>query len=132
MTTAAKKQNIVFQYLVWQFFDVPKDLLLVWKNSLLFNLNYFSVFSLFKTLFSPWRKYKWSYGKGFDIKRYFEVLFSNLVSRFLGAIVRSFLIFAGLTVEIFIVFLGFIVFAGWLLLPAILVSGFIFGFKVIL
>ena len=110
---------------------MSRELIKAWKNFLLFNLNYFSTLSLFKTLFSPWRKYKWSYGKGFDIKRYFEVLFSNLISRVLGAITRSFLIFIGLAVEIFIVFAGLIVFVGWLIMPTLLVAGLIFGFKVI-
>ena len=132
MITAAKKQNIVIQYLIWQLFDVPKGLIGAWKNFLLFNLNYFSIVLLFKTLFSPWRKYKWSYGRGFDIGRYLETFFSNLVSRTLGAIIRSFLIFIGLMAEIFIVFAGLIVFIGWLIMPAFLIAGLIFGFKIIL
>jgi len=132
MITAAKKQNIVIQYLIWQLFDVPKGLIGAWKNFLLFNLNYFSIVLLFKTLFSPWRKYKWSYGRGFDIGRYLETFFSNLVSRILGAIIRSFLIFIGLMAEIFIVFAGLIVFIGWLIMPAFLIAGLIFGFKIIL
>jgi len=126
------QQNILFQYLIWQFFDVPKGLILAWRNFLLFNLNYFSIPLLLKTFFSPWRKYKWSYGKGFDIKRYFEVLFSNLISRVLGAIVRSFFIIVGLAIEIIIICFGFIVFVGWLILPIILILGFIFGVRVIL
>lgn len=126
------QRNIIFQYLIWQFFDAPKGLLLAWKNFLLFNLNYFSVPLLLKTLFSPWRKYKWSYGKGFDVKRYLEAFFSNMLSRTLGAIVRSFLIIVGLAVEIIIICFGFIVFIGWLTLPIILISGFIFGVRVIL
>jgi len=125
------QQNIILQYLIWQFFDVPRQLLLAWKNFLLFNLNYFSVPLLLRTFFSPWRRYKWSYGKGFDARRYIEVFFSNLISRILGAIVRSFLVIAGLAAEIFIVFSGLIVFFGWLLLPLLLIWGFIFGLKVI-
>jgi hypothetical protein len=125
------QQNIILQYLIWQFFDVPRQLLLAWKNFLLFNLNYFSVPLLLRTFFSPWRRYKWSYGKGFDARRYLEVFFSNLTSRILGAIVRSFLVAAGLIVEILIIFSGLIAFFGWLLLPLLLIWGFIFGLKVI-
>mgnify|MGYP001562623821 CR=1 FL=1 len=128
---ASFAKNIVFLWLSWQFFEVPKELLKGWKNFLLFNLNYFSISLLFKTLFSPWRKYKWSYGKGFDIGRYLEAFFSNLISRVLGAIVRSFLLLIGLIAEIFIVFAGLIVFIGWLIMPAFLIAGLIFGFKII-
>ena len=132
MIEAAKRQNMVTQYLIWQFFDVPRELIKAWKNFLLFNSNYFSIPLLIKTFFSYWRRYKWSYGRGFDIGRYLEVSFSNLISRVLGAVVRSFLIFFGSIVEIFIVFVGFIVFIGWLINPVILIAGLIFGFKIIL
>jgi hypothetical protein len=132
MAEVVKKTNILFQWLFWQFFEIPGNILKGWKNFLLFNLNYFSVPLLLKTFFSPWRRYKWSYGKGFDIKRYFESLFSNLISRTLGAILRSFLIFIGLLAEIFIIFAGAIVFFGWLILPILLAGGLLFGFKVLI
>ena len=125
-------QNIVFQWLSWQFFDVPKEILKVWKNFLKFNLNYFSVPLLIKTFFSPWRKYRMSYGKGFDIGRYIEVFFSNLLFRTLGAIMRSFLIILGLLVEIFIIFCGIIIFLGWLILPILLIFGLYHGFRILL
>ncbi|OIP76124.1 MAG: hypothetical protein AUK06_00560 [Parcubacteria group bacterium CG2_30_36_18] len=125
-------QNIFFQYLSWQFLEVPGNILNAWRNFLKFNLNYFSISFLIKTLFSPWRRYRMSYGKGFDIGRYFAALFSNLIFRLLGAIMRIILIIIGLLVEIFIIFAGVILFFGWLILPALLIAGLIFGFKIIL
>jgi len=131
MLEAAKRQNIVSQWLSWQFFDVPKGILGAWKNFLKFNLNYFSVGLLLKTFFSPWRRIQVSYGKGFDVGRYLSAFASNSIFRLLGAIVRSFLIFVALLVELLIVVLGAIVFFGWLVLPALLVTGFFFGIYVI-
>jgi len=125
-------QNIFFQWIFWQFFEAPGNILKAWRNFLLFNLNYFSIPLLLKTFFSPWRRYKVSYGKGFDIGRYFEALFSNLIFRTLGAILRSFLIFIGLLVEFFIIFTGAILFFGWLILPVLLIAGLIFGFKILI
>ena len=125
-------QNIFFQYLSWQFLEVPGNILNAWRNFLKFNLNYFSISFLIKTLFSPWRRYRMSYGKGFDIGRYFAALFSNLIFRLLGAIMRIILIIIGLLVEFFIIFTGAILFFGWLILPALLIAGLIFGFKIIL
>jgi len=125
-------QNIFLQYLSWQFFDVPGNILKAWKNFLKFNLNYFSVPLLLKSFFSPWRRYNMPYGRGFDIGKYLETLISNLIFRFLGLVMRSFLIIIGLLVEIFIIFAGAILFFGWLVLPAILIAGLIFGFKVLI
>jgi len=127
-----QKQNIFLQWLSWQFFDVPKNILIAWANFLKFNLNYFSIPLLLKTLFSPWRRYALSYGKGFDIGRYFETLFSNLLFRILGAVMRSFLIIIGLLVEIFIIFAGFMIFLGWLILPILLIFGLYHGFRILL
>jgi hypothetical protein len=123
--------NIILQYLTWQFIDVPRQLLSVWKNFLLFVVNYFSLPLLLKTFFAPWKKYEWSYGQGFDAKRYLEVFSSNLMSRILGAIVRSFIVIAGLIAAIIVILLGLILFIGWLFLPLIVLVGFLFGLKVV-
>ena len=124
-----EKAGIFWQWISWQFFDVPKNILKAWKNFLNFGLYYFSIPLLIKTFFSPWRRYKWSYGKGFDIGKYFEAFVSNLISRILGAILRFFLIIIGLLFETFIIFAGFFVFLGWLILPIILFFGLYEGFK---
>jgi len=124
-------ENVFLQYLFWQFLEMPGNILKAWKNFLKFNLNYFSIPLLLKTLFSPWRRYRMSYGKGFDIGRYFTAFFSNLIFRILGAIMRVFLIIIGLLVEIFLIFAGIIIFFGWIALPALLIVGLIFGFKIL-
>jgi len=125
-------QNIFLQWVFWHFLEVPGNILKAWGNFLRFNLNYFSIPLLFKTLFSSWRRYRVSYGKGFDIGRYFEAAFSNLLFRILGAVMRSSLIIIGLLVEIFIIFAGFMVFLGWLILPILLIFGLYYGFRILL
>lgn len=125
-------QNILIQYLIWYFWEVPGKILEALRNFLLFNINYFSIPLLFKTLFSHWRRYRWSYKGGFSPARYIEVYFSNFISRVLGAIVRSILILLGLLVEIFIFLGGMIIFFGWLFLPLLMVWGLYFGFRQIL
>jgi hypothetical protein len=124
--------NLFSQWLFWHFFEAPRGILRAWRNYLKFYLEYFSVLFLLRTLFSPWRKYQWSYGRGFDIGRYFEVFFSNLISRILGATLRIFLIMIGILVEIFIIFLGTILFLGWLILPILLLFLLGFSFKMMI
>ena len=124
--------NIFSQWFSWHFFETPIEILKAWRNFLLFNLNYFSIVLLLKTFFSPWRRYKVFYGRGFDVGRFFEAFFSNLIFRILGAVVRSILIFFGLLVQIFIIFAGAIILISWLLLPAFLIIGLIFGFRILI
>ena len=126
-----EKAGIFWKLISWQFFDVPKNILKAWKNYLKFYWNYFSILLLIKTFFSPWHRYKWSYGKGFDIGKYFEAFVSNLISRILGAILRFFLIIIGLLFEIFIIFAGISIFLGWLVLPILLILGLYYGVRII-
>jgi len=111
---------------------MPQNILKAWKNFLLFNLNYFSVPLLLRTLFSHWKRYSWKRGRGFNIGEYFSVLFSNLMSRFMGAIVRSVLILIGLIFEAFIIFFGIVIFLGWFILPILLISGALIGFLLLI
>jgi len=123
--------NIFIQYLEWYFFDVSKGILAGWQNCLRFNLNYWSVPLLVKTLFSHWRRYRYSYGKGFSFKRYFEVFTFNMLSRTIGAIMRIVLIILGSIAEVFVFILGASVFLIWLILPILLIGGLFYGFKLL-
>lgn len=97
-----------------------------------FGLNYFSIPLLIRTFFSHWRRYRWSYGRGFDIGRYISVFFSNLISRVMGAAMRTFLILFGVFFESLIFLGGTTIFLGWFFLPALLILSLILGFKIIL
>jgi len=129
MEKFAKKRNIILQWFEWYLIDKPFSILRAWKNLLLFNLNYFSIPLLLKTFFVPWRKYKWPYCRGFDLKIYFEAFISNAIMRILGAMLRFFLIVLGIILEIFIILIGISALIIWFLLPFILVSFFMLGFR---
>lgn len=123
-----KRQNVFTEWVLWHFVEVPKFLLSVWNNYILFALNYFSLPILLKSLFSPWRKYRWNYPRRFSIGEFFSTLISNSFSRFMGALTRIALIFVGILFQIFVIFVGLIVFLFWILLPFITIAGFIFFF----
>jgi len=127
-----RRQNILFQWIFWYFLEAPRGILKGWKNILSFNLNYFSVPLLLKTLFSYWHQYQWSYPRGFDLAKYLEVAFSNLLSRFLGAIVRLTMITFGIIIEILIFFVGIIVLLAWFLMPWLALLAFTKGFNLLL
>ena len=129
MIISTVQKNIFVQYLEWYLFDVPRAILRAWGNNLLFNLNFFSIGLLLKTFFSPWHRYQWSYPRGFDLGKYAEAFFSNMISRVLGAIVRIFFILLGLVFEFLIFLIGAIIFLGWFLLPFLLIAGFLLGIK---
>lgn len=84
---------------------------------MVFNIRYFSIPLLLKTFFSYWRRFRGSYGRGFDLKVYFEAFSFNMISRLIGAVMRTALIGMGLLVEAIIFFAGLIILIGWMVLP---------------
>ncbi|TSC94797.1 MAG: hypothetical protein CEN87_331 [Parcubacteria group bacterium Licking1014_1] len=119
----SQKQNIIISWFLWCFYEMPRFLIQIWRNYLLFGLNYFSVPLLFKTLFSPWRRYRWNYPKSFDIKEFFNTLISNSFSMVLGAMCRIVLIIIGILGQVVIFSAGLTAIILWILAPFIIIGG---------
>ena len=124
----SRGQNIFYLWFFWHFYEMPKFLLGIWKNYILFALNYFSLPILLKSLFAPWRKYRWNYPKGFNVVEFFNTLVSNAFSRLLGALMRIILLVIGILFQVFVIFSGLIIFLLWILIPFIVLTGFLFAF----
>lgn len=122
------KQNILLVWFYWHFYEMPKFLLGVWKNYILFALNYFSLPIILKSFFSPWRRYRWNYPKAFDITEFFSTFISNTFSRFIGVLIRIILIAIGIIFQIFVILAGLILFLFWILIPFIILFGILFVF----
>lgn len=120
-----RQENIFSLWILWQFYEMPKFLLQIWKNYLMFVSNYFSIYMLLKTLFAPWRRYSWKYPRGLDLEEFFNTLISNTFSRVLGAGCRVILIVLGILAQIFVALAGLIIFIAWFLAPLIIVAGFL-------
>ena len=97
----------------------------------MYNLNYFSVPTLLKTFFSHWHRYYSPYSKVFDLWVNFESFVFNMMSRIIGAILRTFLIIIGIVSEVLILIAGFFILLFWLALLFLLAGGFSFGFKLL-
>lgn len=122
---------LVSQFLFWYFVKVPAKIIEGWFNFLKFNMEFFSMPLLLKTLFSQWRRYGWSYPRGLDIPKMLEIFFSNLILRVLGMVMRLILIAIGFISEIVIFVIGAFVLAGWLALPLLLFLSLRYGFLVL-
>lgn len=123
---ASKKEGVISLWMLWQFYEMPRFLLQVWQNYMMFATNFFSVPLLLKTFFSPWRRYNWRYPRGFDLVEFFNTLISNIFSRILGASMRIVLIIIGVLLQIFVAIAGLIVFVGWILIPFAVIAGLLF------
>jgi len=121
------RYSVLSEYLKWHFYEMPKEIQKGWFNYLRFYLNFFSIPILLKTFFSPWKRYRWSYGRGFSFSRYFEVFISNMATRVIGMVMRTILIIIGLIVDIFILVAGACVYILWWFLPVLIPAIFVIG-----
>jgi len=121
--------NILIKYLYWQLILTPKKVLTITRNYLAFGLEFFSIRGTIRSLFSPWRRYMWDYGRGFDPGKWLEVLFSNIITRVIGFVMRLFLIILFVVYEVFVLILGIIATVIFTIYPAIAVYGIIYSFK---
>lgn len=112
-----KKENIIVSWLYWHFYEMPKFLLFIWGNYISFILYFFSIPLLLSTLFSPWRKYKWSYPRGFDLWGYYSTFLSNVFSRLIGALCRLAVIVSGIVTLLLAFLVGLLATLLWLFLP---------------
>lgn len=113
-------------FINWYLIETPLKIMKGGKNFFRFGFYYFSTIKLLKTFFAPWRRYKWEYGT-FDFKKYLNIFASNLVSRGLGAIMRSVLILINIIYELVVLGIGIIVLFSWFLLPFVGLASFLLG-----
>lgn len=121
--------NIFIKYPYWQLILTPKKVLTIIKNYLVFGFEFFSIKETLRSLFSPWRRYLWDYGRGFDVGKYAEVFFSNIITRVIGLVMRLFLIVLFVVYEITVMILGAIALIVFVLYPFLAVYGIIYSFK---
>ena len=112
---------VILGYLKWHYGKALRSLTGVWGNFLYFISEYFSISLLFQNFFDPWKRMTDSYPKGFDLKKIFYAILTNLIARIVGIIMRSFLILIGLSVYILLAALYPVVMLLWLTLPLIIV-----------
>lgn len=127
MIESAPKRNMLSALVVWHFGTAAKGLVVAWRNFLVFNLIYFPIRELSKTLFSHWRRSADSYSRGLDIGGWARAFLGNMISRVIGAAIRLAIIVVGLIVEVFIFFAGLLMLLIWIFLPVLLVIGFFAG-----
>ncbi len=128
MWQVAEKRNIIISWLVWHYKVSLVFLWGRWRDFMRFSRDYFSIPFLLKTLFSPWRKYTESKGRGFDITKSLEVMVFNGFSRVMGFILRISVIVIGVIAELLFLIIGLTIIIVWLLLPLLTVAGLLLPF----
>ena len=106
-------------FLSWHYSEGIKIYLKQYTHFLKYIVHFFSLSLLVKTLFSPWKKMLIENESGFNLSRYFQNLSFNLISRGIGAVVRTLLLITG------IIFLTLVFMAGLIDLLLLLILPFL-------
>lgn len=115
-------------YLAWHYSEALNDMRKIWKNFFVFLFNFFSIFLLIRTLFSPWHRMQESYGR---IEDFFGNLIVNTLMRLVGAVIRLIFIIMGVVSVLLCAVLGLAVLAFWLVLPFLLIYTFLQGINLL-
>ena len=86
--------------------------------------DYFSIGLLIKTLFAPFRQIS-ADETGVSISDKTKVFFDKLLSRIIGALVRSFMILIGLIAILLQILLGLFILIFWFIIPFLPIIGLI-------
>lgn len=117
----------------WYYNQGVHELLEIWKNFLFFVWRYFSISELLRTLFSPWHRDVTAQGwRGLHPLKTLEMLFMNLISRFIGAVVRMVVICLGFVFLVFILIIGIIINFIWISAPLVFAGLFFYAAKNVL
>ena len=116
-------------YFRWHYSTSLKDLSNNLKNGFLFIPQFFSLSTLLRTIFSPWKRLGEEYHKGFDPSAFFSTAILNTILRIVGFVIRSVTIVISLVVLIFYTFAAITLYLVWLIFPAFLLFVLALGLK---
>lgn len=108
----------------WWYSDGFVSRIKLVKNRLAYLADFFSINLLISTLFAPYRQISAGRVLG-PINIRIRAFFDRLLSRIIGACVRTFMIILGTLVMIFQIIFGIAEFFIWLILPIFPVAGLI-------
>lgn len=119
--------TVLFGYISWHYSKAIFDILGVWVNFLWWTQHFFSLPTLAKTLFSPWKRLHEEYKRGIIDEDFFANLVVNTLMRIVGALFRLVIIIIGLIFLLLVFTLGLIFLIFWFVAPVAIVIFFIYG-----
>lgn len=113
---------IIVGFLSWWYTEGWKQTFLKVRARLVGVFDYFSIDLLLRTFFSPFRQISAGRVQG-SMQIQMRAFFDRLISRVIGAIVRSIVMVIGLVTLFVSIGLGFVWIIGWLMLPLLPIVG---------
>jgi hypothetical protein len=116
----------LFRYIWWHYTSAFKEILALWLNFAWFVTHFFSMPTLLRTLFSPWKRMSDTYQRR-GLTYLAETFVFNTFSRVFGACIRTVLLFLGVLALCILVLALIPSLIIWIVLPFISLLFITFG-----
>ena len=123
---------VFYEYVTWQYGEGVREFVRAWQNVHWFLWRVFSVSLMLRTFFAPFRRTGEAYGRGFDLVAMAQTFLINLVTRFVGVVVRSVLLAVALVFQGAVLLGGGVLFLWFLLTPVVIPASLLAGILIIL
>jgi len=123
--------TIFFRYAVWHYTEAPRLLYGVLFNIIWFIGHTFSLATLWRSLFSPWRRIVAKRHRKWDFEDMASAILANTVSRIIGVVMRLTLIIVGLTLQFFFLVFSLALYVTWFVIPLLLAATFVYGLSLV-
>lgn len=111
---------VFIDYFVWHYTAAFRDLAMIGLNFLWFTGHFFSVASLARTLFAPWKRIREPY-RPEGIENFFATIVFNTISRIIGALIRLTVIAMGAACFVAVLAVTLVALVVWAVLPLLTV-----------
>jgi hypothetical protein len=119
--------SVLQHYLLWHYGYALVLYVRIYRNLAWFVMEFFSMSTLLRTLFSPFRRITEPPSRTFDIAAWSSALVINTLSRILGACIRISLLLAGLVSLSLLTAVSLVGYAFWLVAPIVSFAAIIGG-----
>ena len=123
--------SVAHQYLLWHYTRAFGEIFHVWLNFIWFVIHFFSLPQMVGSWFSPWKRMVEGRGRKWNLEDLAAFVIVGLISRIIGAILRTLVIIVGI-ICLFITIVGGVgVFVFWVGAPFIIIGLLGFGIALI-
>lgn len=122
---------LVRDYALWHYTKAFALMTHVFANLLWFIWHFFSIPQLAKNLFAPFKRIT-EKRRGFSFEDIAGTIIVNLLSRLIGALLRTLIVLLGLTILGLSSLFFLAIYLFWVLLPVLMMTTFVYGLILIL
>lgn len=119
-------------YFRWHYSTALRQFFLIWSNLMWFVVYFFSLPQLVSSWLSPWKRITEKRTRAWNFEDMLGTFFINLMSRLVGAIIRTVFILLGFIALCVSVGMGILTYVFWVVAPAVIIALFGLGISLII